>query len=43
VLEQIANLFELSGFGVIEEFYTGDGLGRDEVKWVTQVFKKSEN
>ena len=23
----------------IEDLYAGDSLGRDEVKWVTQVFK----
>ncbi len=39
VPEQIASLFELAGFGLIEEVYTADGLGRDEVRWVTQVFK----
>ncbi len=33
--EQIANLFEISGFGLIEDVCTGDGFGRDEVKRVT--------
>lgn len=39
VPEQVADLFELAGFGLIEDVVTGDGLGRDEVKWVTQVFQ----
>ena len=43
VPEQVANLFELSGFRLIEDIYTSDGLGRDEVKWVTQVFSLSKS
>jgi len=39
VPEQITDVFELTGFGLIEEVYIGDGFGRDEVEWVTQVFK----
>ena len=42
VPEQIENLFEVTGFRLIEEVCTADGLGRDEVKWVTQVFNLSK-
>ena len=43
VPEQVAMLFESFGFNLIDSIFTSDGLGRDEIKWVTQVFQYDES
>ncbi len=43
VPEQIAMLFESFGFTLIDSIFTSDGLDRDEIKWVTQVFQHNES
>lgn len=42
VPDQLAMLFESFGFALLESMYTSDGLDRDEVKWVTQVYRHDE-
>jgi len=40
--EQLAILFDTFGFDLIESSSNSDGLGRDDIIWVTQVFHYSE-
>ena len=42
VLAQVAMLFESFGFGLIDSTYSEDGLDRDEIKWITQIYKHDE-
>jgi len=35
-------LFESFGFGLIDSTYSEDGLDRDEIKWITQIYKHDE-
>lgn len=41
--EKTALLFESFGFSLIESATTTDGLGRDSIEWVTQVFRLEES
>jgi len=41
--EKTALLFESFGFALIETTTTEDGLARDSIEWVTQVFKLEES
>lgn len=40
--EQLALLFETFGFNLLESSSNSDGLGRDELVWITQVFQYAE-
>lgn len=40
--EQLALLFETFGFSLIESTTTSDGLGRDNITWITQVFEYTD-
>lgn len=37
--EQLALLFETFGFSLLESSQNSDGLGRDDITWITQVFQ----
>ena len=42
VPDQVAMPFESFDFGLIESVYTDDGLDRDEIRWVAQVYGHDE-
>lgn len=40
---QMALLFESFGFSLVESLCNNDGLGRENIEWVTQVFRLEES